>query len=112
MRSSTLPEIIDFIFTTVASGLTVLLCTLLLLRDGSGVLQYHDLGLTPTYRDLLTEMVITSDNTATDLMVQKIGGVDAINSWLTSAGVTHTRMVGRNHDYRKKLLTLINPEFA
>ena len=82
------------------------------LRDGSGVLQYHDLGLTPTYRDLITEMVITSDNTATDLMVQKIGGVEALNKWLTASGFTHTQMVGRGHEYRKKLLTLINPEFA
>jgi len=82
------------------------------LRDGSGVLQYHDLGLNPTYRDLITEMVITSDNTATDLMVQRIGGVDALNTWLTSSGFTRTQMVGRGHEYRKKLLTLINPEFA
>jgi len=82
------------------------------LRDGSGVLQFHDLGLTPTYRDLITEMVITSDNTATDLMVQKIGGVEALNRWLTASGFTHTRMIGRGHDYRRKLLTLINPEFA
>jgi reactive intermediate/imine deaminase len=82
------------------------------LRDGSGVLQFHDLGLSPTYRDLITEMVITSDNTATDLMVQKIGGVDALNSWLTASGFTHTRMIGRGHEYRKRLLTLINPEFA
>ena len=82
------------------------------LRDGSGVLQFHDLGLTPTYRDLVTEMVITSDNTATDLMVQKIGGVDALNTWLTASGFTRTRMIGRGHEYRRKLLTLLNPEFA
>jgi len=82
------------------------------LRDGSGVLQYHDLGLTPTYRDLITEMIITSDNTATDLMVQKIGGVAALNKWLAAAGFTHTQMIGRGHEYRKKLLTLVNPEFA
>jgi len=82
------------------------------LRDGSGVLQYHDLGLRPTYRDLITEMVITSDNTATDLMVRKIGGVEALNTWLAASGFTHTQMVGRGHEYRQKLLTLINPEFA
>jgi len=82
------------------------------LRDGSGVLQYHDLGLRPTYRDLITEMVITSDNTATDLMVRRIGGVEALNTWLAASGFTHTQMVGRGHEYRQKLLTLINPEFA
>jgi len=39
------------------------------------VLQYHDLGIQPTVRDLITEMIITSDNTATDLMTLKVGGV-------------------------------------
>jgi len=82
------------------------------LRDGSGVLQFHDLGLAPTYRDLITEMVITSDNTATDLMVRRIGGVEALNQWLVASGFTHTQMIGRGHEYRKKLLTLVNPEFA
>ena len=82
------------------------------LRDGSGVLQFHDLGMAPTYRDLVTQMVITSDNTATDLMVRKIGGVDALNTWLTSSGFAHTRMIGRGHEYRRKLLALINPAFA
>jgi reactive intermediate/imine deaminase len=82
------------------------------LRDGSGVLQYHELGLSPTYRDLITQMVITSDNTATDLMVRKIGGVDALNIWLAASGFTNTRMIGRGHEYRRKLLTLLHPEFA
>ena len=82
------------------------------LRDGSGIFQYHDVGSNPTYRDLLTEMVITSDNTATDLLVQRIGGVDALNAWLAKNGFTHTRMMNRGHEYRQKLLTLLNPEFA
>jgi beta-lactamase class A len=82
------------------------------LRDGSGVLQFHDLGARPTYRDLVTQMVITSDNTATDLMVQRIGGVAALNAWLTASGFTRTQMVGRGHEYRQKLLTLIEPAFG
>ena len=82
------------------------------LRDGSGIFQFHDLGSTPTYRDLLTEMVITSDNTATDLMVQRIGGVPALNAWLKATGFTHTRMMNRGHEYRQKLLTRLDPAFA
>ncbi len=82
------------------------------LRDGSGIFQYHDFGSTPTYRDLLTQMVITSDNTATDLVVQRIGGVEALNAWLAASGFTHTRMMNRGHQYRQKLLALIDPAFA
>jgi len=57
------------------------------LRDGTGVLQYHDLGIQPTVRDLITEMIITSDNTATDLMTLKVGGVAELNRWLAEAGI-------------------------
>ncbi|MGE0816067.1 MAG: FG-GAP-like repeat-containing protein [Vicinamibacterales bacterium] len=82
------------------------------LRDGSGIFQFHDPGGTPTLRDLLTEMVITSDNTATDLMVQRIGGVAALNAWLAKSGFTRTRMMNRGHEYRQKLLALLDPAFA
>ena len=82
------------------------------LRDGSGILQYHDLGLAPTVRDLITQMVITSDNTATDLMTSKVGGVDRLNEWLASSGYAHTRIIGRVFEYRRKLLALLDPRFA
>jgi beta-lactamase class A len=39
------------------------------LRGGSGIFQYHAPGLNPTLRDLLWEIVITSDNTATDACI-------------------------------------------
>lgn len=52
------------------------------IRGGSGVFRYHDIGLKPTVRDVLTEMVITSDNTATDLAIAKVGGVARVNAWL------------------------------
>ena len=51
-------------------------------RGGSGVLRYHDVGLQPTIRDVLMQMVITSDNTATDIAIAKVGGVAAVNTWL------------------------------
>jgi beta-lactamase class A len=54
------------------------------IRSGTGVLKYHDIGLRPTIRDLITEMIITSDNTATDLMIAHVGGVSAVNAWLNA----------------------------
>ena len=56
------------------------------IRGGSGIFRYHDTGLQPTFRDVLLQMVITSDNTATDLAIAKVGGVDRVNAWLKEAG--------------------------
>lgn len=55
-------------------------------RGGSGVFRYHDEGLQPTFRDVLLQMIITSDNTATDLSIAKVGGVARVNAWLKQAG--------------------------
>ena len=55
-------------------------------RGGSGIFQFNDPGLQPTFRDVLLQMVITSDNTATDLAIKKVGGVDRVNRWLRDAG--------------------------
>jgi beta-lactamase class A len=55
-------------------------------RGGSGVLRTHDPGLQPTVRDLITQMIITSDNSATDLMIAQVGGVAPVNGWLESNG--------------------------
>jgi len=82
------------------------------LRDGSGVLQFHDLGLTPTVRDLITQMVITSDNTATDLMTLKVGGVERLNAWLATSGYPKMQMIGRGFEYRRKLPALLDPQFS
>lgn len=56
------------------------------IRGGSGIFRYHDAGLQPTFRDVLMQMVITSDNTATDLAIAKVGGVARVNAWLKESG--------------------------
>jgi beta-lactamase class A len=55
-------------------------------RGGSGVFRYHDPGLQPTLRDVLLQMIITSDNTATDLSIKTVGGVAKVNAWLQAKG--------------------------
>ena len=55
-------------------------------RGGSGVLRYHDAGLQPTIRDVMMQMIITSDNTATDIAIARVGGVAAVNAWLQANG--------------------------
>src|SRR5262249_60767259 len=81
-------------------------------RAGPGAPQSRAPGLAPPVRALITEMVITSDNTATDLMTLKVGGVEKLNAWLADAGYAHIRMVGRGYEYRRKLLALIDPRLA
>jgi beta-lactamase class A len=61
------------------------------LRRGSGLLQTFAVGLQPTLRDLVTQMVITSDNTATDLVIARVG-LDRVNRMLDSLGYRHTRL--------------------
>ncbi len=56
------------------------------IRGGSGIFRYHDEGLQPTFRDVLLQMIVTSDNTATDLSIAKVGGVARVNAWLKQAG--------------------------
>jgi 2-iminobutanoate/2-iminopropanoate deaminase len=81
------------------------------LRDGTGVFQYADLGLAPTVRDLILQMIITSDNTATDQMTTRVGGVEGLNAWLARSGYT-MRMLNRGHEYRRKLLARLDPRLA
>jgi len=56
------------------------------IRGGSGMFRHLDAGLQPTLRDVLVQMIITSDNTATDLAIARVGGVAAVNTWLTQNG--------------------------
>lgn len=55
-------------------------------RGGSGIFRYNDPGLQPTLHDVLLQMIITSDNTATDLALGKVGGVEKVNAWLSDHG--------------------------
>lgn len=61
------------------------------LRRGTGLLSTFAVGLQPTYRDLITQMIITSDNTATDIMIGRVG-LDRVNRMLDSLGYRETRL--------------------
>ena len=61
------------------------------IRRGSGLLQTFAPGLQPTLRDIVTQMIITSDNTATDIMIAKVGR-DRVNHMLDSLGYRETRL--------------------
>jgi beta-lactamase class A len=56
------------------------------MRSGSGILRHFDPGLQPTFRDVLHQMVQTSDNTATDIAIAQVGGVARVNAWIQERG--------------------------
>jgi Beta-lactamase class A len=63
-------------------------------RPGTGVLRSLDAGASVTVKDLLTLMNIVSDNTATDLLFDKVGGVAAVNALMDSYGLKSIRATG------------------
>ncbi len=49
-------------------------------RGGSGILKVFDAGLAPTLNDIVTLMIVLSDNTATNMAIDAIpGGISAVN---------------------------------
>lgn len=62
---------------------------------GSGVLRDLSPGTEITLNDLLTLMIIVSDNTATNLVIDLIGGPERVNEDLEEFGLKSTRLVGK-----------------
>ena len=60
--------------------------------SGSGLLNYMDEGLNPTLRDLLLLMIVVSDNAATDLVLQQVGGPQAVTAVMRELGLTEIRL--------------------
>ena len=60
--------------------------------DGSGVLRYLNDGLRPTLDDLAWLMVIVSDNSATAMLVEVLGGPAEINNTAAKLGSPTTQL--------------------
>src|SRR5262249_17759064 len=57
--------------------------------SGSGVLPFFDTPMTMTLKDALTQMIIESDNTATNLLIDLIGR-KPVNDNITAMGLKNT----------------------
>jgi beta-lactamase class A len=62
-------------------------------QPGTGTIQRLDPGAVMTVKDLLTMMIIVSDNTATEVLYRMVGGPDAVNARMKTLGLTATRAV-------------------
>jgi beta-lactamase class A len=69
---------------------------------GSGILTFLDAPLTITLKDALTLMVIMSDNTATNLMIDQFG-IENVNARMESLGLQNT------HLYKKVFKPAVGP---
>ncbi len=63
-------------------------------RPGTGVIRSFDPGAVLTIKDLITLMIVVSDNTATDLMFDKVGGTAPVNELMRSYGLTTIKATG------------------
>lgn len=78
-------------------------------RPGTGVIRSLDDGATFTIKDLITLMIIVSDNTATDVMFTKVGGPPAVNALMQQYGLNSIRATGYADDWFKALSAAGSP---
>src|SRR4051812_29934655 len=60
-------------------------------QPGTGTIQRLDPGAVMTIKDLITMMIIVSDNTATEVLYRMVGGPEAVNRRMDALGVRSTR---------------------
>ncbi len=88
-----LPILIAF-FQDVEAGKIRLDETLTMTRDmvvgGSGYMQDRPVGSKFSALETATNMIITSDNTATNMIIKRMGGFHAVNQRFRSWGLQHT----------------------
>ena len=81
------------------------------MRRGSGLIQTFAPGLNPTLRGLVTQMIITSDNTATDMVIDLVG-MDRVNELLAANGYEQTRLKHTTHRLFLETWIRTDPAYA
>jgi beta-lactamase class A len=72
-------------------------------RPGTGVIRSLDAGATLTIKDLITLMIIVSDNTATDMLFEKVGGTEPVNKLMQTYGLNTIKATGPSEVWFKAL---------
>jgi beta-lactamase class A len=81
-------------------------------RPGTGVIRSLDPGVNLTVKDLLTLMIIVSDNTATDLIYDKVGGPEPVNRLMDGWGLKSIHATGTADTWFKALAASDRTKFA
>ena len=61
-----------------------------LIATGSGNMQYQEPGKQFTALETATKMIIISDNTATNMLIERMGGSEALNARFKEWGMENT----------------------
>ena len=84
------------------------------IADGAGWMRYEKLGESFPVHEVATEMIRISDNTATNLLIKRIGGLEQLNKRIKDIGLMQTEvnnllpdLKGTNKTSTKDLATLI-----
>ncbi len=72
-------------------------------RPGTGVIRSLDAGASLTIKDLLRLMIIVSDNTATDLLFDKVGGTEPVNKLMQEYKLGTIKATGTTDTWFKAL---------
>ncbi len=80
------------------------------IRPGTGIIQRLDPGAVLSVKDLLTLMIIVSDNTATDVLYRMVGGPDAVTRRMQAMGLKMTHPVNNGSAWFAALRAAPNAE--
>lgn len=80
-------------------------------RRGTGLIQTFTPGLQPTMRDLVRQMIVTSDNIGTDITLSRVG-LTRVNTFLTQFGYQQTRINKTTADLFRRLFVLADPQYS
>jgi beta-lactamase class A len=79
-------------------------------QPGTGTIQRLDPGAIMTVKDLITMMIIVSDNTATEVLFRMVGGPDAVNARMSAMGLNVTRAMNVPSKWFPQLRAAASPE--
>jgi beta-lactamase class A len=72
-------------------------------RPGTGIIRSLEAGASLTIKDLLTLMIIVSDNSATDMLFERVGGTDPVNKLMQDYRLNTIKATGPTDVWFKAL---------
>jgi beta-lactamase class A len=78
-------------------------------RFGTGIISSLDAGIKISIRDAAVLMISLSDNSATDILYDVIGGFEEVNICMAELGFNQIKCLGTSFDWFQALASSIDP---